>query len=420
MNKLNDVQLQAWLRAGQPIQGKSDGGGLTFTLSAGGTASWVLRYRFGKKLREKTLGRYPDLTLKEARRRAAEERARVTAGIDVAAEKRRDKLTQAGAQTFDGLAADYLLRAAPLLSANTEKETRRYLKKDLQPRLGHLRVKEITPAEIVYAIEQIAKRSPTVARRSFEIIAVIFGHGLAKHLVLQNPCAGLKPGAIIGVTRKRRARIKLTIEELRGTLAALPRLGLPNALPVKILLATCVRKGELLRARWAHLDLERGLWTIPEEHIKSRNSRSAKLGGERRDFVIPLAPTVIRWFQKLRDVAGDSAYVLPARVHRHGREDRPINTYTLNAALDRLDIGARRFTPHDLRSTARSWLTSKDIGVDILVAERCLNHSLGGLVAVYDQHDYLEERRAALERWATFIESCEQPRVALVKKQVAA
>lgn len=66
----------------------------------------------------------------------------------------------------------------------------------------------------------------------------------------------------------------------------------------------------------------------------------------------------------------------------------------------------RRFTPHDLRSTCRSHLGA--LGVDVLIAERCLNHSLGGLVAVYDKHDYLTERRRALELWAAKLASIEK------------
>lgn len=414
MPKLTDVQLREWLRAKKPIAGKSDGDGLTFTLSSNGTASWTLRYRFAGRPRELTLGRYPDVSLKEARQRASAKRAKIAAGVDVAADKRRTRIALASVRTLRELADDYMAKVAPGLSDTTRKETRRYLDKDILPRAGHLKITEVTPAEVVYVIEQVAKRSASVARRAFEILSVIFAHGVAKHVATQNPCASLKPAAIIGVTRPKRPRIKLAPDELRAALAALPRLGVENALAVKILLATCVRKGELIRAHKTHLDLERGLWTIPEEHIKSRNSRSAKRDEAARDFVIPLPPTVVRWFEELLALAVESKYVLPARGGRHGREDRPINTYTINAALDRLDIDARRFTPHDLRSTARSYLTSRDVGVDIIVAERCLNHSLGGLVAVYDQHDYLEERREALERWAAFIQSCEQPRDAKV------
>ena len=66
----------------------------------------------------------------------------------------------------------------------------------------------------------------------------------------------------------------------------------------------------------------------------------------------------------------------------------------LHKLCDCLGNETRRFTPHDLRSTARSHLAA--LGVDAIVAERCLNHSLGGLLAVYDKHDYLTERRERL------------------------
>ena len=86
-----------------------------------------------------------------------------------------------------------------------------------------------------------------------------------------------------------------------------------------------------------------------------------------------------------------------------------MNTSTLNAALDRLDIDTRHFTPHDLRSTARSYLTD-ELGVSVLVAERALNHALGGLVGVYDKSDYIKERRHALELWASHLEDIESGR----------
>jgi integrase len=84
---------------------------------------------------------------------------------------------------------------------------------------------------------------------------------------------------------------------------------------------------------------------------------------------------------------------------------------TLNAAFNKfwktyLSDRCQRFTPHDLRSTARSHLGR--LGVDLLIAERCLNHSLGGLVAIYDQHDYLIERRDAMRLLSEFLVRCER------------
>ena len=198
MGQLTDIELRALVKAGRPVAGRADGDGLTFTLSKTGTAAWVLRYSVVGRARELTLGRYPDLSLAMARKRATKERARIADGIDPAAEKRREKLAKATAQSFKDLAEDYMKRAAPALSSATRTETRRYLDKDIVPRLGGLPIKAVTPAEVVHFVETIAARSPTVARRSFQILSTIFSHGLAKHLCAANPCAGLKPAAIIG------------------------------------------------------------------------------------------------------------------------------------------------------------------------------------------------------------------------------
>lgn len=79
MGKLTDVQIKHWIKAGDPVA-MSDGDGLTFTLSKTGTASWVLRYRFGGKQREKSLGRFPDISLKKVRELATALRRRGAIG----------------------------------------------------------------------------------------------------------------------------------------------------------------------------------------------------------------------------------------------------------------------------------------------------------------------------------------------------
>ena len=87
MGKLTDLQLRKWIEAGAPIIGKADGYGLTFTLSRAGTAAWTLRYSFAGKQKELTLGRYPDLSLADARREALAQRQRIAGRLDVAAVK---------------------------------------------------------------------------------------------------------------------------------------------------------------------------------------------------------------------------------------------------------------------------------------------------------------------------------------------
>lgn len=394
MGRLSAIQIEQWRKGGKPIAGRSDGDGLTFTLSKGGTASWVLRYRFGGKQREVTIGNYPDISLADARKLASAKRVEIDQGADVAAQKRLEKIERTKANSFRELADDYMARAAPGLSVRYQAETRRYLEKDILPRIGGIPAKNVTPGDIVMLTERIAARSKASARAAFTMVSSIFDHGVGKHLVTSNPCAFLKVSAILGKEPETRSRMSLSDDQLQGFLTALPALGKENQLALKVILATAVRKGELSRARWDHVDIEAGLWRIPPENQKKRKTK------EQRDFVIPLPPPVVDWFREMLTLAGGSPMVLPAR-HRTGAET--VNHSTFNRALSKLPATIPRITPHDLRSTARSHLAA--LGVDILVAERCLNHSLGGLVAIYDQHDYLDERRRALTLWVSKLEA---------------
>lgn len=120
MGTLTDVQIRNWIKTRSPIA-KSDGDGLTFTLSAKGTAAWTLRFYIGAKRKELTLGRYPDTTLSDARKLATERRAAVQQGKDVAREKQKTIKEAARAWTFKRLADDYLTRAASNLSALTSR-----------------------------------------------------------------------------------------------------------------------------------------------------------------------------------------------------------------------------------------------------------------------------------------------------------
>lgn len=399
MGRLTDVQLRNWIKTGKPVA-IADGEGLTFTLSAKGTAAWTLRYRVAGKAKELTLGRYPDIPLTKAREIATAKRAEVQQGIDVAAAKRKAEHTAANAWTFRKLADDYFEKAGDWLSASTIKGRKQQLRDYVYPKIGSIAAAEVSPVEIVAIVEAASVKSLHIARLSLIGIREVFAHGIARHVVTENPCAHIKARAIIGGTKQQRERVMLNDGEIAEMLKALPQvMSRPNALMVRILLATGTRIGELVQAEWKNVNFEAAEWTIPVEHSKTKKA-----------FTIPLPPMVAGWFAELQAMAFGSRYVLPIRSRNHGSEgDDHMEPVTLNAALNGLASAlgdkCRRFTPHDLRSTCRSHLGM--LGVDVLIAERCLNHSLGGLVAVYDKHDYLPERRRALELWAAKLAAIE-------------
>lgn len=396
IEQLSDVQIKGLIKAGRPVA-KTDGGGLTLTVSEAGTATWILRYRFNRQHRELTIGRYPDITLKDARKMAGEFRAKIQSGVDVAREKQKSISERVAAKSFRSLAHDYMAKVFPRLAPLTIKQRRHHIEDVIVPKLGRLPASDVTTADVVALIDGIGQKSISVAELVFTALKEIFKHGIARHVVTVNPCAGISVSAICGKAEPKRSRKMLTADELKVILPALPSIGREHALVVKILLSTCVRIGELIRAEWVHVDFAKGEWLIPDA-----NSKTGK------GFVVPLTPSVIEWFRELHTFACGSALVLPAKRNRGGKgyaEQRAVNA-ALHRLCDRLGGKVRRFTPHDLRSTARSHLAA--LGVSVAVAERCLNHVLGGLVAVYDRHDYMVERRAALELWTRFILTCER------------
>jgi integrase len=392
-NKLTTVQLQHWMRSKKPVA-KADGGGLTFTLSKAGTASWVLRYRFGGRPRELTLGNYPALSISAARQLARKHRVAIQSGGDPAADNRKQKSIARKDWTVRRLIEDYRAKVLPGLGSSTQRSYGRNLKR-IESRLGALTVRAVEPTDIIGMIED-ARLGWVEANTLLVTAKVVFRHAAGRKLVAINPAKGIELSAILGPRPAIRERLMLTEEEIRILFAG--PMSRVNALSVRILLATAVRSAELFTAQWEHVDLKSGVWNIP----------ASKAG---RAMDIPLAPPVIEWVKELQGFSFGSRYVLPAR--EEGRRERNggdthINRNTLPLAVawwqEHHAEDIRRFTPHDLRSTAKSWL--RKLGVPRDITEMCLNHKLPGVEGEYDQYGYFDERKEALTRWAAFQVAC--------------
>ena len=235
--------------------------------------------------------------------------------------------------------------------------------------------------------------------------------------MLSNPAADFSPRLDAGGIERPRSRA-LSFDELTQLFEKIretPNFGEDNLLAIKLLLALCVRKSELLGARWAEFDLDGenqagAVWHLPASRTKTGASVD-----------IPLAPAVVEWFSTLRVLAAGSDYVFPKR-RRDPRERVPhMGIDTLNVALQRVKHELAHFTLHDLRRTARTHLAA--LGVRREVAERCLGHKLRGVEGTYDRHDYFKERRAALAQWAEMLRDVErgESKVApLRRRQLAA
>ncbi len=387
-NLLTDIQIRKWIRAGEPLA-KSDGGGLTFTLSAVGAAVWVLRFRHAGRRQEVTLGRYPDLSLAAARLMAAKKRLALVEGVNPADEVRKAKSHRDW--TIRELIRDYKELVLSTLAESTQRSYGRNLKR-IENGMGAMSVQSVAPADVVAQIERV-KAGWVELFTLWCALRGIFKHAAGKKLIVASPCAGIQLEAIIGKRPEKRTRLMLTDDEIAVLMNA--DMNLENLLSVRILLATGVRISELNNALKANVHLEEKRWHIPK--TKTGNA-----------IDIPLSKAVAEWFETLIDVAGNSDYVLPARSRaRMARYDgdaavsKDAMREAIDYWIDQHSPKIRRFTPHDLRSTMKSHL--RKLGVPREVSEMCLNHKLPGVEGIYDQHTYYDERRVALEKWSDFL-----------------
>lgn len=399
---LSDIQIRNWVAKGEPIA-RSDGDGLTFTLSKAGTATWVLRYRLGKgRRRELSIGNYPDIGLSAAREKARALRVQIDEGRDPAIEKQERKTRALAEWSLLDLVNDY--REKCLTPANFAAGTIKYRNYDYDqviiPKLGARPVTRITSLDIVGLLSG-GNRTWCLTKRLLTSISQLFDHACGLQIIPANPCVGIKIRSIKGTRPPVRRRVMLEEEDLRSLLPDIDFIGEENALAFRILLATCVRGVELAKAKKEHVYFDRAAWWVPDESVKTR-----------KGFLVPLVPAVANWFRRLIELSGDSDYVLPARTERRRRRvggDTHVAETTLWAAIqrafDRGDIDIQRFTPHDTRSTAKGHMRNMGISKDI--SEIALNHTLKGMEAIYDVREEIPERRDALEKWTAFLIACE-------------
>jgi integrase len=259
--------------------------------------------------------------------------------------------------------------------------------------LGNAKARDVTRRQLVGFLDSVVDRgAPVTANRVHALLVQMFNWAAAKDLILASPTAGIeRPGG----EEKPRKRV-LNAEEIRTFWAKLDdaEMAEPTRLALKLLLVTAQRRGEITFARWDHFNFDAKLWTIPVALLKSSHSRRE----EPEPHQVPLSPFALELLGKLRELTGSGKYVLPA--YADTRKSRSYSERVLSRAVrdNATHLGLAHFTPHDLRRTAASFMTK--LGVPRLHVEKVLNHATGDIAEVYDRHDYLPEKRAALEKWA--------------------
>lgn len=384
--------------------------GLRLRLEPSGRRTFVWYYKDGPKTKVLTLGRYGRaddcISLKAARDALGKAKDRHRLG------DRPGPSTEAPKTVADLAEVFYERRIVP--HRGRPLEVRRVLDKDIIPNIGRRKLQTLTAPTVAAVVESVVDRgAATHAGKVLAVTKQLFRFAESRGYIDRSPAYSLDRKDL-GVMDNIRDRY-LSGDEIRAVWRALniaPRLSAQIQIGLKLLLLTGVRTGELLQARWEHIDLDKGEWFIPEE-----NSKTVA-------WTVPLVPTVIKLFEELKDLTANSPWVMASAMSSTGHIDEKAPGHALKRLLvkeikdPRTGVNCRlldipRFVPHDFRRTLRTHLddlkmidpeTRAHIGVPPHVSEKCLNHSLGRIEATYNKNTLLKQRRAALEAWANYVD----------------
>jgi integrase len=350
-----------------------------------GVKTFMLRKRVAGKSRNITLGRYSErMTLNDARKKARQILSDVEMKADpIKALPKPQRVTVSG-HTVRTLWPGY---RKSKLHLRKVKEIERVFERHILPEFGDRAADGIARSEITRFIDEIAQRTPVMARNILAYFSAFYTWALPRLDRLPgNPCrdAGRPP--------KPKSRERVLSEKEIGTLyLVLDQEGQPFGPAIQLLLLTGQRRNEVFEADRSEFDLERAVWTIPSDRAKNGAAH-----------LVPLSPPAIAIVKSLL-ASHKSGKLIPARGNWDAGPSGFSKAMTrIRAALETVVAEpVPHWTLHDLRRTLATGM--QRLGVRLEVTEAVLNHLSGsraGIVGVYQRHNYFEEKGIALKAWA--------------------
>jgi len=346
-----------------------------------GVKSFILFYRHDGKQRRVTLGRYPVLSLSDARRMAMNLLNKSAQGED----PQPPPQERPEGQPFTSVVEEFArLHCAQHNRPRTAEETERILRKSFVSAWGNTDLKAIEKGDVIAILDDIVgEGKASSANHALASIRKLFNWCVARDLISMSPCAGIaRPAAT-----PSRERV-LSDDELCKIWRATDIVGYPFEAIIKLLVLTGQRRGEVAGMLFQEVDLDQRVWSIPAERTKSN-----------REQILPLSASACSVLRELPRLSDD--LVFPAL----GRESGSFSGFS--KSKHRLDAasGVASWTLHDIRRTVATGLAR--LGIAPHVVERILNHTsytLGGVAGIYNRFGYLPEMRAALDQWSSHVE----------------
>jgi integrase len=383
----------------------ADAGGLHLFVAPTGTKSWRLKYRFGGVEKLLTIGRFPEISLADARARRETAKEQLRAGSDPS--------HHGGGGTdmvsFEQLGRAWFHHNLATWSPAHAADVLGSLERNLFPRLAKLGITEIEPPQLLQALRAVEQRGRIeTARRLRQRLSEIFRYGIAEGLAEKDPAAAI--GAAMREPPPPRPQPALTsIEDCRALIAACDRAAARplTRLASRFLALTAVRLDAVRGMRWSELVQEQThdgyqwSWRVPPARMKLK---LAKKSEERFSHVVPLSRQAVDLLRAAANMHSLDAISLGDALVFPGRDiGRPIGEGAIGDLYDRAGF-AGRHVPHGWRSSF-STILNEQLGEEWRTAiDRALAHSPKDKVeAAYNRAELLGRRRELFDRWGAML-----------------
>lgn len=397
---LTDLKIRSAQSVEKPYR-LTDGNGLFLVVQPNGSKLWRWKYRFQGEYRLMAFGRYPEVTLAQARAKHATARSKLHEGTDPMAERRAEKSDELESRgkakgeadgdvvnPFRDVAARWFAKWRVGKVERYVLNTQNRLNDDILNRIGNRPIAKIKPPEIASMILAIEERgAEDVARRALQTTQQIFRYAMAFGFAEQNPAMAFRPSDIL--------KQRVTTNFARVDVSALPELLKKIEyydgshfvrLALQLMALVFVRTGEMIPAKWSEFDRKEGIWNIPAARMKMR-----------RPHLVPLSRQAWGVLDELWERRKNDVWLFPGE-----RTCPHMNKNSTLKALERIGFKGQ-MTGHGFRGLASTILN--EMGYVRAHIEMQLSHVPQNEVeSAYNKALYLAQRRIMMQDWADFLD----------------
>ncbi|MFE8032835.1 tyrosine-type recombinase/integrase [Thiohalocapsa marina] len=387
---LSDTKIRNAKPTGKTVK-LFDGGGLYLEVSPKGGKWWRLKYRFQGKEKRLSLGIYPDVGLRDAREKRDSARKLLSKGVDPSANRKAQRISRESdsSNAFEVVAREWFGKYSTNWADSHSSRILRRLERDVFPWIGHKTLNDLTAPEVLEVVRRIEERGALdTAHRALQNCGQIFRYAIATGRAERDPARDLRgalppvkggnfpavtdPGGVASILRM--------IDGYQGTLTVRCALRLAPLV--------FVRPGELRKAEWKDIDLERAEW----QYLVTKTNTQ---------HIVPLATQAVDILREIHPLTGDGRYVFPSARSA----ERPMSDNAILAAMRRLGIEKAQMTGHGFRAMARTIL-DEVLGFRPDYIEHQLAHTVRDPNGrAYNRTAHLSERRKMMQAWADYLDN---------------